>query len=162
MTLDWTNVTNLGSPIQTTGDDVIFSGHGAYQFDGETTVPAGVEFWLLSPPGASIADSTGQALEDMTKINKLGIKNVGSDILINNTPIVYRAGSSAPDYILQAPRGIVIKPGGPHILGVESDTKLSDLWARVQPFIKPGQTIRCYWAACTALTGATNPVVLYK
>lgn len=162
MTLDWQNVNNLASPIQTTGDDVIFSGHGAYRYDGETTVPAGVEFWLLAPPGASIADSTGQALEDMKKISMLGIKKTGDDILINNTPIVYSAGSLVPNYVLQAPRGIVIKPGGPHILGVESDTKLSDLWIRVQPFIKSGKTIRCYWAACTAITGATNPVVLYK
>jgi hypothetical protein len=45
-------------------------------------------------------------------------------------------------------------------MGVMQKTPLSDLWNRVTPFIKDGKTITVYWAACTALGGATNPVVI--
>lgn len=162
MTLDWSKVTPLKTPIQTTGDDVIFSGHGEYKFGGETTVPQGVELWLLAPPAASIADSTGQALENMSKISMLGLKNQHSDVLITVTPSLYQAGQKVPDYVLQAPDGIHLKPGGPHLVGVLKDTNLSDLWQRLTPFHKKGKVIRCFWAACTAIDGASNPVVLYK
>jgi hypothetical protein len=160
MALDWNNVKQLNPPIQTTGEDVILSGHGALVGGGATVVPAGVEFWVLAPPGASIADETGQALENTLKLTQLGIKNPHSEILVNNTPNFYKTGAEVPDYTLYPPRGIVIDPNGPHVIGVEKETLLSELWERVQPFIKPGKTIRVYWAACTAMAGAKNPVVI--
>ena len=164
MPYNWSNVKKLGETIQTTGEDVMLSGHGSYDSrHGETQVPEGVEFRVVAPLGASIADSLGQALEDMQPINYLGLKNPGSNDLISVPAVtVYRAGSMAPDYTLHAPRGIVIKPGGPHVLGVEADTQLSALWIRVAPFLKPGKTVRVYWAACTAIDGAKNQVVLGK
>ena len=39
----------------------------------------------------------------------------------------------------------------PHIIGVEADTHLSDLWQRVTPFIKPNETVRVIWAACSTI-----------
>lgn len=162
MSLNWKNVRPLEHPLQTTPQDVILSGHGALKKVGMTLVPLGVELWVLAPPGASIADSTGQALENMTKITKLGLKIPNSVMLITDTPVVYTAGQQVPDYTLQAPRGIHINPLGPHVIGVEKDTLLSELWIRVAPFIRAGKTLRCFWAACTAMDGATNPVVLYQ
>jgi hypothetical protein len=162
MALDWKNVKDLKPALQTTINDVILSGHGALTNIGVTTVPANMELWVLAPPGASIADATGQALENMTKITRLGIKNPGNDVLITDTPIVYTAGKEVPDYVLQAPRGIVINPAGPHVIGVEKDTNLSALWVRVAPFIKQGMTVRVFWAACTAMAGAKNQVVVYQ
>lgn len=164
MSLNWQYVSKLVPPIQTTEDDVVLSGHGSLSLNeqGETLVPEGVELWLLSPPGASIADATGQALENTTLITKLGMKSPGNDVLSNTTPIRYTQGQSVPDYTLHPPRGIVLKPGGPHLLGVEQATPLSALWPRVVVFVKPGRTTKVWWAACTAIDGASNPVVLYK
>jgi hypothetical protein len=50
-----------------------------------------------------------------------------------------RAPSLAITYVLQAPNGITLKPGGPHVLGVTQDTYLSDLWQRVKPFLQQGK-----------------------
>ena len=160
MALDWKNVKQLQPPLQTTGDDVILSGHGGLTNTNTTRVPAFVELWLLAPPGASVADETAQALENMTKLTQLGLKNPNSDVLVNDTLIVYTAGKDVPDYTLTAPRGIIIDPQGPHVIGVEQNTRLSELWVRVQPFVKPGKTLRVFWAACTAMAGAKNPVVI--
>jgi hypothetical protein len=162
MTLDWSKVAPLAKPIQTNAADVVCSGHGAFTYKGNTNVPAGIEFWTLAPPGASLADSAGQALESGARITKVGLKNPNSDVLITNTPIVRSAGQEVPNYILQAPRGIIIKPGVAHLIGVEQDTTLEALWPRILAFAKPGVTIRCFWAACTVLDGATNPVVLVQ
>ena len=160
MTYDWSKVSPLKQPIQTTSEDVIFSGHGAYTFHGETTVPKGVEFWTLAVPAASIADATGQMLESMQKISMLGITTATPGRLATITPTVYAAGATLPNYVLQAPNGLVLKPNGPHLLGVTGDTSLSELWQRVAPFVKPGKTVRCFWAACTAVEGARNQMVL--
>ncbi len=159
---NWSGVAKLKPPIQTTSDDVVLSGHGAFRFDGETIVPDGFECWLLAPLGAGIADSLGQAIESKTKITKLGLKNVGSTDLITVNPIVYGAGEAMPNLVLQPPRDIVIKPGGPHVIGVEETTPLADLWQRVIPFRKTGKVVSVYWAACSVIAGATNPVVLGK
>ena len=159
---NWSAVHKIKPPLQTAPDDVIFSGHGSFEFNGETAVPLGVEFWVLAPLGASIADSLGQSLENMDRIEKLGLKNPGSNDLINITPTIYESGSTVPNYILHAPRGIIIRPGGPHIIGVETPTPLENLWARLDPFIKEDETIRVFWAACTAIRGAKNQVVLGK
>ena len=162
MALDWTNVRQLDTPLQTTGDDVIFSGHGALVLLGkktETAVPKGIELWLLAPPAASIADASGQALESMQKITRIGIQNAPGEALSTMLPIRYKAGEMAPNYVLQAPDGITLKPKGPHVLGVTADTELANLWDRVTPFIKPDKTVRCFWAACTAIDGAGNPTI---
>ncbi|QJE01949.1 hypothetical protein HH212_19590 [Massilia forsythiae] len=149
-------------PIQTTGLDVIFSGHGTFEYTGETIVPEGFEFWVLAPPGATIADATGQALENRDLISMLGIKNPSSNVLVSDTPVHYAAGEKAPNYLLHPPRGIHLKPGGPHIIGVESPTSLSALWQRAEPFRIEGGIVRCFWAACTAIEHAKNPLVLAR
>ena len=162
---NWKNVKALPTAIKAVAADVVLSGHGGLPADklaASTIVPPGIEFWVLCPPGGSIADETGQALENGKTLSMLGILNPGSDTLSNCTATVYKEGASAPDYVLSPPRGISIQPGVPHLLGVEADTPLSQLWLRVSAFVKKGQTIRCFWAACTAIDGATNPVVLYQ
>lgn len=160
MSLDWSQVRRLAAPIRTTGHDVVLSGHGTFEFQGETLVPEGIELWLLAPPGALIADSAGQALENRTPIFMTGIRNPGSNVLVNNQPIVRRAGESVPNYVLRAPRDILVDPRGPHVIGVERATALDQLWRRLAPFTGAGRTVRCFWAACTAIRGAGNPVVL--
>lgn len=158
------DVSNLSTPIQTTSADVIISGHGAYTHSGETTVPDGFELWVLGPPGASISDPLGGALESGTRITKLGIQSPTTHEWSPVVPTVYAAGTKAPDYSLYAPRGLQLKPGGPHLIGVEgsSGQKLSTLWARVQPFAKPGKKVRVFWAACSAIAGAKNQVVCHQ
>jgi hypothetical protein len=159
MNLNWKNVRPYAFPIQTTKDDLIFNGHGAYQSDGDTTtVPDRVELWLLAPIGASISYDTGWALANMKKISRLDIKNPGFDILFDNMPMIYPAGSKAPNLILPPDRRITIKPFSPAVLGVKEDTKLSELWK----FIKPDKTIRCYWAACSDPEDTEYAVVYHK
>ena len=46
----------------------------------------------------------------------------------------------------------------PHIIGVEADTHLDDLWRRVRPFIKQNKILRVIWAACSSL-GVDDPSV---
>lgn len=162
MSYNWNGVQPLSNPIQTNGNDVILSGHGAFNFNGMTIVPQGIEFWSLAPPAASIADSLGQALENRTMINYLGIINSGNNTVMTTQPFIYKAGMSVPNYTLYPPDGLKIAPGGPHIIGVASQQSLNNLWANVQPFVKPGQTIRVFWAACTAVAGAKNQVVIYQ
>lgn len=162
MNYEWRNVTPLEQPIQTTGEDVILSGHGAYTFNGETTVPDGIEFHTLAVPAASIADATGQMLESMQKITMLGITTGTPGTLATMVPTVYSAGAKVPNYVLQAPNDLRLTPNGPHLLGVTEDTLLSALWQRVIPFVKAGKTVRCFWAACSAVDGAKNQMVLAK
>lgn len=159
---NWSAVQTINPPIQATSNDVVMSGHGSFEFKGETLVPEGIEFCVLAPLGASISDSLGQMIESGSQIKKLGLKSKSTNDLINVQQQTYNAGDVAPNYILHAPRGIIIKPGIPHIIGVEKSTELSDLWIRVQPFIKPGKTIKVFWAACSAIRGAKNQVVLGK
>lgn len=162
MNMDFSKISPLVPPILTTGNDVIFSGHGAFTAVGDTTVPEGVEFYMVAPLGATITDSLGQALESMEKITKLGIYSSTTRELSKVIPVIYKAGTKAPNLTLQAPNGIILNPGGPHLIGVTQDTKLSDLWVRLAPFIKHGQTIRVFWAACTAISGARNQTVYYQ
>jgi hypothetical protein len=162
MPFNWSDISPLSPPLKTTGEDVILSGHGSFEFNGETQVPAGVELWVLAPPGGSISDDLGGALESMEVIHKLGVVSPTTHSLSPIPPTRYVAGKSAPNYTLHPPRGIVVKPGGPHIIGSEKDTNLADLWARVQPFVKAGKTTRVFWAACSALSGAKNKVVIHN
>ena len=163
MSYDWSKVPALAKPIQTTMNDVILSGHGALPLaPAFTNVPPGVEFIVIPPVGSSMSDVLGQALENCTLISYLGLKNTGSNVLIPVQPNIYTAGSTVPDYVLSFPNGLKLDPNGPHLLGVTANTTLSNLWLRVTPFIQPGKTIRVYWAACTAITGAKNPVIVYK
>ena len=38
-------------------------------------------------------------------------------------------------------------------------TSLSELWVRIKVFYRTGQVTRCFWCACAAIQGATNPTV---
>src|SRR6267378_2683232 len=73
--------------------------------------------------------------------------------------MVYAAGKMAPNYVLYPPTGLVLKPGVPHMLGVAKATPLSELWVRIKTFSRTGQVTRCFWCACAAIAGATNPTV---
>jgi hypothetical protein len=162
MSLNWNKISPLPLPITTTPSDVMLSGHGAFLFNGNTTVPSGMEFWVMAPPGASISDSLGQALESMAKITKLGIYSQQTNELSPISPVIYKSGQTVPNYILQSPNGITLKPGGPHLIGVSSSTMLSELWARVAPFSIKNKTIRVFWAACSAIDKAENQIVYYQ
>lgn len=148
--------------IQATAKDVVFSGHGKVVLNGETMVPAGFKLVLLSPPGASISDDLGGKLESGAKINGLEIVSPKTHSKSPTQTIVYNAGESAPNLVLQNPDKLKLKPGVPHMIGTFENIELNHLWQRAEQFLEPGKTITCYWAACTALSGASNPVVIAK
>ena len=146
-------------PIQATKDDVVLSGHGAVDVGtGETAIPGGFELVVLAPPGASISDRLGGMIERGEKVNKLKLPTRASGN-IDFDPIVYSAGKMAPNYVLYPPTGLVLKPGVPHMIGVAKATPLSELWVRIKVFYRTGQVTRCFWCACAAIQGATNPTV---
>lgn len=155
-------VPELSKAIITKEGDVIVSGHGSYSGVGETTVPPGVELWVMGPPGSCITDALGGALEKGVKIKKLAIKSKKTGEFIAVEPIVYKAGSKAPDYELHSPRGLHLQPGKPHVIGTEGAVRLSALWARIVPLANKSGTTRVFWAACAAMTGASNQVVVHE
>lgn len=145
--------------IQATKNDVVLSGHGSVEIGGgETTVPGGFELVVLAPPGASISDRLGGLIEQGKAVNQLKLAT-GTGGVVQFQPVVYSSGKSCPNYVLHAPRGLALKPGVPHMLGVEKATDLASLWARVQTFHRDGQTTRVYWCACAAMDGAKNQMV---
>lgn len=145
--------------IQATKNDVVLSGHGEVELGGgETTVPGGFELVVLAPPGASISDRLGGMMERGEKVNKLKLPT-GTGGLIDFQPIVYPAGKKAPNYVLHPPRGLALRPGVPHMLGVEAPTKLDQLWKRVTVFNQAGKVTRVFWCACAAIEGAKNQMV---
>ena len=149
--------------IQTTKNDVVFSGHGAVlpEAGRVTRVPNGVEFYMFGPPGITITDALGQKLEGGIAISRLFITSprTGSPSPLQPT-IVTEASGAIPNLRLSAPRQLAIGGQGvvPHIIGVEAETDLTTLWQRLTPFRKQGQTLRVFWAACTSM-GQTDPVV---
>jgi hypothetical protein len=146
--------------IQATAKDVVFSGHGKVEFNGETIVPAGFKLVMLSPVGASISDDLGGQLESGKQISGLEIISPKTGGASPTQPIIYNAGDSAPNLTLQNPGRLKLKPGKPHMIGSLVNVSLNDLWQRAEPFLEPGKIITCYWAACTVLKGASNPVVV--
>jgi hypothetical protein len=146
--------------IQAKANDVVFSGHGKVVLEGETIIPTGFKLVLLSPPGASISDDLGGKLENGKVIDGLKIVSPKTGEKSPTQIITYDAGDSAPNLILQNPSNLELQPGIPHMIGTFEDIQLSELWLRVKKFAKPGKIITCYWAACTVLKGASNPVVI--
>jgi hypothetical protein len=145
--------------IQATKDDVVLSGHGSVEIGGgETTVPVGFELVVLAPPGASISDRLGGMIERGEKVKKLSLPT-GSGGKVDFQPIIYAAGKNAPNYVLHPPRDLALRPGVPHMIGVEAATPLSDLWPRILVFTRQGETTRCFWCACAAISGAQNQMV---
>ena len=145
--------------IQATKHDVVLSGHGAVEVGkGETTVPAGFELVVLAPPGATISDRLGGLIENGKSVGALKL-STGTGGVVEFKPVVYGSGKSCPNYVLSAPRGLALKPGVPHMLGVEGKTELSSLWQRVEVFRRVGETTRVYWCACAAMQGAKNQMV---
>ena len=145
--------------IQATKDDVVLSGHGSVEIGGgETTVPGGFELVVLAPPGASISDRLGGLIERGEKVKKLKLPT-GASGMIDFKPMTYPAGKKAPNYVLHPPRGLALKPGVPHMLGVEAATTLEKLWDRVKVFSRPGKVTKVYWCACAAMDGAQNQMV---
>ena len=149
--------------FQTTADDVILSGHGATlpQDQRMTTVPDGVEFIMFGPPDSSITDQLGQMLEGGVYISDLFVTSPKTGDRSPLTPTVLTAASgNIPNLLLSGPRDIEVAGMGavPHIIGVEADTHLDDLWRRVRPFIKQNKILRVIWAACSSL-GVDDPSV---
>ncbi|MGC6536102.1 MAG: putative adhesin [Candidatus Puniceispirillaceae bacterium] len=149
--------------FQTTSDDVVLSGHGATlpQNARTTKVPNGVEFITFGPPGSSITDQLGQMLEGGIYISNLFVTSPETNERSPLTPSAFTAASGdIPNLLLSGPRDIEIAGMGavPHIIGVEADTHLGNLWQRVKPFIKPNRTVRVIWAACSSL-GVDDPSV---
>ena len=143
--------------IQTTEQDVVFSGHGAVlPAEGIVTrVPSGVEFYTFGPPGTTITDHLGQMLEGGLPIRNLFIISPKTNQRSPLQPSVYTDKSgSIPNLLLESPRKLDIGGKGvvPHIIGVEKVTSLHDLWQRLKPFIKSGKTLRVFWGACSYIT----------
>ena len=149
--------------IQTTSDDIVFSGHGSsLPAAGKVTrVPAGVEFYLLAPPGAGITNRLGQALERGERITTLYIQSKVTREFSPHRYAVYTSETGdIPNMVLHPPRGLEISGEiVPHLIGVERETDLHDLWARAKPFIKPRAITRVFWAACSSLKPGGNPCV---
>lgn len=167
----WNGIPPLSTPIKTKENDIVLSGHGSYEFDGETRVPPKFELWILAPPGASISDRLGGALESGEKITKLALLSPKKK-LVEVKPTIYKANTMAPNYTLSTPIGLKLKPksGGPYIIGAHPNQKLSKLWPRIEHLgnlirLKKGQpnmTIRVFWAACSYISGNKNYVVIHK
>ena len=83
--------------IQTTRDDVVFSGHGStLPAAGKVTrVPAGVEFYLLAPPGAAITNRLGQALERGERITELFIRSGVTKQFSPHRHVVYTSATGS-------------------------------------------------------------------
>lgn len=142
--------------IQTTADDVVFSGHGnTLPEAGQVTrVPYGMELILLGPPGSQITDHLGQLLEGGVPIYRLFIKSrmTGEASTVIHTVHTAETGS-VPNLVLNPPRDLNIGGLGvvPHVIGVETPTSMHDLWPRARTFMKPGRTLRVFWAACHSI-----------
>jgi hypothetical protein len=125
---------------------------------GETTVPGGSGLVVLAPSGDSIPDRLGGMMERGEKVGKLKLPT-GNGGMVDFAPVVYPAGKTAPNYVLHPPRGLKLRPGGPHMLGVEEATTLEKRWERVKVFNRPGKVTRVFWCACAAIDGAKNQMV---
>jgi hypothetical protein len=73
--------------------------------------------------------------------------------------MIYPAGKKAPNYVLHPPRGLALRPGVPHMLGVETAIPLDQLWDRVKTFTRAGKVTRPYRSACAAMEGAKNQMM---
>lgn len=149
--------------FQTTSDDVIFSGHGVtLPAAGRITrVPEGVDFYMFGPPGVSMTDKLGQMLEGGIYISNLFITSPKTRERTALKPTVLTSDSgSIPNLGLIAPRNLKIAGMGvvPHIIGVEANTHLHDLWQRLKPFLQPNRKIRVIWGACSSI-GSSDPSV---
>ena len=164
MAIGWNEISPLPQPLKLGIDDVVMSGHGSYEFDGETTVPAGFELWVLGPPGATISDALGGAMESGTNITKLALAGGRTPDLAPCIPTRYGPGTQALDYVLHTPTGLSLKPksGGPHMIGVAGHQKLSTLWTRCTPFAKQGKIVRVFWAACSHIRNAEKYCVIHQ
>lgn len=153
--------------LQLTSNDIILSGHGCTMpTKGQVTrVPYGIDFYLLAPPGCSISDKFGHALETGAAINGQKIVSPGQRSEAEYEPVIYTASSGdVPNLLLCAPRdedaagnvSNVLDISGkivPHLIGVERDTHLGDLWSRIKPLLKPGTRMRVFWGACASTRG---------
>ena len=110
--------------IQTVRDDVVFSGHGStLPAAGKVTrVPAGVEFYLLAPPGAGITNRLGQALERGERITELYIRSSVTKQFSPHRHAVYTSATGdIPNMALHPPRGLDISSNMvPHVIGVDA------------------------------------------
>lgn len=145
--------------IKATRNDVALSGHGKVELNGnETTVPGGFELVVLAPPGASITDKLGGMIEQGKAVEGLALWTPSGNGLPSRSvafqPLIFRAGSKCPDYVLSPPTGLALRPGIPHMIGVLERTPLSQLWPRVQVFFRAGDTTRVFWCACASIRGA--------
>lgn len=161
--------------LQTNAFDVLLLGHGSYQGAKKmTTLPAGVELWVLQPVGTIMTDGPIHALIRMKPIDRLilysGVKTSIPEITDlggAGFPKVYNPGDTVPDMILhdldklKSSIGRVVKEAGkhqalPHIITVDNDTSLSSLLGSkdVKKWLtgrkQTGKNLRVFWAACTA------------
>ena len=147
--------------IQARQGDFILSGHGHVELATglqETLVPSGVEFVVLAPPAASISNALGKDLEEGLAIEALKVRTATGSFSPTHA-FRYPAGSKAPNYVLSPPNGLDLGSGPATLVTVGAKTALKDLWSRVKVGA-PGTTIRCFWAACTALEEAGNQIVV--
>lgn len=155
LTNDWGDVKTLGETIQTTHGDVVFCGHGAVvTVDNkpgiplDTVVPEGMELWMLGPMGSLLAMSLSNALEYGTPIVQLGLRTPSSDRLISTKPKVFDAGETVPNMILKPKALSDYDPNGPHLKSVVDVSHLDELWSRAETHLRPGKTLRVFWACC--------------
>lgn len=150
--------------FQTTRNDVVFSGHGSnLPRDAKLTrVPPEVEFITFGPPGSVMTENLGQLQKGGQAITKIFIISpvTNEKTYIQATSYKFESGD-IPNLALWPPRDLEIAGKGavPHIIVVEAETHLADLWPRLRPFRKRGQTLRVIWSACAALDQNSNQLV---
>ncbi|NLR92099.1 hypothetical protein [Flammeovirga agarivorans] len=137
---------NLDQPITSNAGDVIISGNCIESEFKYTTVPQGLEIWLLSNTNMSVTDALIDKLKKQEDIKHLGYKR--DDHFYPYLPIIYQSGETIPDLVLKAfPKGIINQVGCAHIEGVYKDLPLSQLWFHLRSYKKKSQNIRCFWTA---------------
>jgi hypothetical protein len=154
-TNDWGDVKTLNQPIRTTGNDVVFSGHGAIvtvdddpDIPLDTQVPEGMEFWTLGPMGSLLIITLANALEYGDEIVELGLRTPNSNRLISVKPKVFGAGETVPNLILKPKSLYDFDPEGPHVKSVGDLSHLHELWPQAEMHRQPGKTLRVFWGAC--------------
>ena len=139
-------------PIQAAGHDIAISGHGEVViYGGETEVPRGLELVVLAPPGASISDALGRAIEDGKKVEYLELSAHHGRVRFE--PTVYRAGQKCPNYRVKPPLGLRLGTGGPTKVTVSSHTELRKVWDLVRKEVDPRRTLTRVFFLCCAEYG---------
>jgi RHS repeat-associated protein/predicted ribosomally synthesized peptide with SipW-like signal peptide len=143
-----------GVPRNAAGRTVL-SGHGSLtNAKGTVTVPEGTSITFYGPPGSTLSNEAGRAVEAgeafanpsrlRSIIRERGMRDVPHKAVMKGvTPVTYRAGEVVPNYTLSPiSRSWLSSSNDANFRTVSSSRSLRDL-------LKPGMG-KVDWAACTS------------